>query len=165
MRKDVECTFGTLKGRFRILKAGVRMHGVNICDQIWLTCCALHNMLLDKDGLSIEWQDDIGLFDNREDHSNVPFALRRLLSGAEQRNYDSSGMGPGYVDDIDDEQDENEITAQIQCDKETVHDNIYHIDQGEINDVHRIDANMMRDKLIIHFDILFRRHQIHWPQR
>ena len=49
-------------------------------------------MLLDKDGLSIEWQDDIGLFDNR-DHSNVPFALRRLLSGAEQRNYDSSGMG------------------------------------------------------------------------
>ena len=141
------------------------MHCVNICDHIWLTCCALHNMLLDKDGLSIEWQDDIGLFDNRENHSNVPFVLRRLLSGAEQRNYDSSGMGPGYVDDIDDEQDENEITAQIQCDKETVHDNIYHIDQGEINDVHMIDANMMRDKLIIHFDILFRRHQIHWPQR
>ena len=35
MRKDVECTFGILKGRWRILKAGVRIHGVEQVDQIW----------------------------------------------------------------------------------------------------------------------------------
>ena len=45
MRKDVECTFGILKGRWRILKAGVRLHGVDSCDKIWklfvrfIICC------------------------------------------------------------------------------------------------------------------------------
>ena len=46
MRKDVECTFGIMKGRWRILKSGIRLHGVDIADEIWLTCCSLHNMLL-----------------------------------------------------------------------------------------------------------------------
>ena len=50
MRKDVECTFGILKGRWRILKTGIRVHNTKVCDNIWLTCCALHNMLLDVDG-------------------------------------------------------------------------------------------------------------------
>ena len=46
MRKDVECTFGILKGRWRILKSGIRLHGVDVADNIWMTCCALHNLLL-----------------------------------------------------------------------------------------------------------------------
>ena len=41
LRKDVECTFGLLKGRFRILKTGIPLHGVEVCDRIWKTCCAL----------------------------------------------------------------------------------------------------------------------------
>ena len=56
MRKDVECTFGILKGRWRILKAGIRLHGVKAADKIWKTCCALHNWLLDIDGLLANWQ-------------------------------------------------------------------------------------------------------------
>ena len=43
MRKDVECT-----GRFRILKAGFRVHGVERCDSIFLTCCAIHNWLIEN---------------------------------------------------------------------------------------------------------------------
>merc|ERR1712197_335341 len=39
MRKDVECTFGILKGRFSILKTGIKLHGFELTDQIWLTCC------------------------------------------------------------------------------------------------------------------------------
>jgi hypothetical protein len=54
MRKDVECTFGILKGRWQILKAGVRIHGVDGVDDVWLTCCALHNWLLDIDDLNGE---------------------------------------------------------------------------------------------------------------
>ena len=57
MRKDVECTFGILKGRWRILKSGVCVYGMDKVDDIWLTCCALHNWLLDFDGLSGHWND------------------------------------------------------------------------------------------------------------
>ena len=52
MRKDVECTFGILKGRFRVLKHGVRLGGFKKTDQLWLTCCAMHNILLEVDGLA-----------------------------------------------------------------------------------------------------------------
>jgi hypothetical protein len=34
MRKDVECTFGVLKSRWRILKSGVRIYGVDSVDHI-----------------------------------------------------------------------------------------------------------------------------------
>ena len=63
MRKDAECTFGILKGRFRILKAEVRCHGIHIADNIWMTCYALHNMLLEVDGISGEFDGANGLFD------------------------------------------------------------------------------------------------------
>jgi hypothetical protein len=59
MRKDVECTFGILKGRWRILKFGRQLHGVDATDKVWLTCCALHSMLIDVDGLD-EGQGVIG---------------------------------------------------------------------------------------------------------
>ena len=36
MRKDVECTFGILKGRWRILKTGIRLNGVECADKILL---------------------------------------------------------------------------------------------------------------------------------
>jgi len=52
MYKNVECTFGILKGRFRNLKAGVH---VSACDEIWLACCALHNLLLEVDRLEDGW--------------------------------------------------------------------------------------------------------------
>jgi hypothetical protein len=59
MQKDVECTFGILKGHWRILKSGLRLHGVDAVDYVWLTCCALHNWLLDIDGFTEEWVGDV----------------------------------------------------------------------------------------------------------
>ena len=55
MRKDVECTFGIRKGRFCILRHGLRFTKVRHCDQTWLTCCALHNVLSHVDGLHKNW--------------------------------------------------------------------------------------------------------------
>jgi DDE superfamily endonuclease len=43
IRKDVESTFGILKGRFQILKTDIRLHGVNSASKVWMTCCALHH--------------------------------------------------------------------------------------------------------------------------
>mmetsp|Transcript_2588 Transcript_2588/g.3868 ORF Transcript_2588/g.3868 Transcript_2588/m.3868 type:complete len:105 (-) Transcript_2588:443-757(-) len=41
IRKDVECTFGIMKGRFRILKTGIALHGIEATDKVWMTCCGL----------------------------------------------------------------------------------------------------------------------------
>ena len=99
MRKDVECAFGILKGRWRILKTGVRLHSTQSADRIWLTCCALHNMLLEVDGLDIawdgkqvgtsEWEGDLG----RLESEDVPMAMRRVLSPSQIRNYDTTVFG------------------------------------------------------------------------
>ena len=99
MRKDVECAFGILKGRFRILKAGVRLHSIRSVDMVWLTCCALHNMLLEVDGLdepwdgskvpTSEWEGALGELEEED----VPVAMRRALCPAEIRQYDTSTIG------------------------------------------------------------------------
>lgn len=99
MRKDVECTFGILKGRFRILKTGIRLHSTQSVDRIWATCCALHNMLLEVDGLdapwdgvripSSEWTGELGNLES----ADVPAAMRRALSPSEIRAYDTSSLG------------------------------------------------------------------------
>ena len=51
MRKDVECTFGIMKGRFLILRYGLGLESIGFYDQAWATCYALHNSLLHIDGL------------------------------------------------------------------------------------------------------------------
>lgn len=55
-RKDVECTFGILKSRFRCLKVPILMAELSDVKNLFLTCCIFHNMLLDHDG---------GAFDGR----------------------------------------------------------------------------------------------------
>jgi hypothetical protein len=35
------------------------MYGVNNVDKIWSTCCALHNWLLEVDGLTDKWDGGI----------------------------------------------------------------------------------------------------------
>jgi hypothetical protein len=44
------------KGKMEdILKSGVRLHGVDAVDSVWFSCCALHNWLLEIDGLTEKW--------------------------------------------------------------------------------------------------------------
>jgi hypothetical protein len=104
MRKDVECTFGILKGRWHVPKAGVRLHGVEKVDQVWLTCCALHNWLLHIDGLSKEWDGgvpvsdwdgELGELEFEGVNKDIPNAIARLSMKLDPWNYDSSGIGPG----------------------------------------------------------------------
>ena len=90
MRKDMECTFGILKSRFSILKYGIRLRSLNQCDNVWLACCALHNMLLKIDGYDKNWTSGECHPDNENNDSTnnqssqTPFAVSRLndnLSG------------------------------------------------------------------------------------
>ena len=59
MRKDVECTFGILKGRWRIVKTGIQLQPLSAVDDVCLTCCALHNMLLNFDDLDVKWNEGV----------------------------------------------------------------------------------------------------------
>ena len=47
IRKDVECGFGILKKRFRCLKLPFTVKNIKEIEYIFVTCCMLHNMLLD----------------------------------------------------------------------------------------------------------------------
>eukprot|EP00904_Undaria_pinnatifida_P003091 jgi/Undpi1/12783/HiC_scaffold_6.g02451.m1 len=60
VRKDVECFFGVLKGRFRILKLPILYRNKDEIDNMFFCCCILHNMLHAMDGLDtfeagVEW--------------------------------------------------------------------------------------------------------------
>ncbi len=58
VRKDVECCFGSIKQRFRILKNPIEYHTKDSIDNVFFTCCILHNMLLQFDGLDRRWEVD-----------------------------------------------------------------------------------------------------------
>jgi hypothetical protein len=170
MRKCVECTFGILKGRWRILKSGIRLAGVENGDKIFLTCCALHNWLLNVDGLSEPWdggvatttpaggQDDevqgswdgeMGQYDE-EDFAVLPAAIRNLNNPIAMRSYDLSGMGPGsdaILTDCD-ELESYDLEERIAVGNDNSTD-----DQVEL--VRKLSLAKFRQRLIIHFDIAY----------
>eukprot|EP00957_Ditylum_brightwellii_P180473 13747606-Ditylum_brightwellii.AAC.1 len=106
LHKDVECTFGIMKGRFWILKIGIQCHGFEVVNKIWATCCSLHNFLLEEDGLDEKWEEgipsdyegELGLHDEccvKNIRNTCTFALSRLNNPSNCRSFDCSGMGAG----------------------------------------------------------------------
>ena len=160
MRKDVECTFGILKGRWRILKTGVRVYGVDKVDEIWLTCCALHNWLLDIDGISGQWNDGVLVSDwdgelGRNDfdglRESIPNSVARLSTNLDPHNYDLSNMGPG--EDV-----VGEIYRGDNGEKEE------EIELDQMTHVNSLSLVFFRRQLIVHFTIMFARNLIKWPK-
>jgi Plant transposon protein len=108
VRKDVECTFGILKIRFRILRARILFHTQERVDNVFYAACVMHNMLLTDDGLDTGWDaeeegDDDDLRDGLEmrrirlrlvDQRALPILPGGLRNIAEH-NHDAEG------DDID----------------------------------------------------------------
>jgi hypothetical protein len=185
MRKDVECIFGILKGRWRILKSGIRVHNTEVGDNIWLTCCALHNMLLNVDGLSKAWKNgvrsrwelEIGEFRDEE----IPFSVRRLVdpTGTEDfrlRHYDGSRFGyqrPSIVvsdneeDDDGDESDDNRSHCRIRNrNRNGSHRNSTtggRIESGTA--VNKLNFFQFRSLLVENFNIRFHENNLQWPKR
>ena len=46
IRKDVECVFGILKKRWRILEFGIRFRDIKIVEKVFVVCAMLHNIML-----------------------------------------------------------------------------------------------------------------------
>jgi hypothetical protein len=140
MRKDVECTFGILKGRFLLLKYGIRSGNIAHCDKVWLTCCALHNKLLFIDGLHKNWESGAkSYYEDKRTESSVPFAidrLNRIQGNSEIRS--------------------RQIYATSFFDK-------YTINNKRI--ISKMPLKIFQERLIHHFDIRFKKKDIVWPQR
>ena len=94
IRKDIECTFGILKKRFTVLDKGIDTGTLAKADNIFLTCCALHNMILEIDERDEAWEDGIGMND---EGSN--FALSRLNQSDDSTTSEEDEVLPEYVSD------------------------------------------------------------------
>ena len=150
MRKDVECTFGILKGRFCILQYGLRFAKVEHCYQTWLTCCALHNMLLFVDGLHKNWEvggvsdwETMNMkcgFNNA--NKTLPFAIARL-----NRDLNET-CSKVKVDDM-------ELDGAPDFKKYTC---------GNKRIVSKMPLSLFQQCLVNHFDIRFKQKSITWPR-
>ena len=85
VRKDVECTFGILKARFRFLAQPVNFHRSSTLTAAMKTACTIHNMLLAWDGKGeLDWTElDAEAFDAdlEEDVELVEVDAARSQSG------------------------------------------------------------------------------------
>jgi hypothetical protein len=95
IRKDVECTFGILKKRWRMLNDGMNYRDINTCEKIFVTCCCLNNFLLDlmertnvrvgrgapigDDGIFLDGHTMFYSTDTSESALSRKFAARRSL--------------------------------------------------------------------------------------
>ena len=48
VRKDVECVFGILKKRWKILEFGIRFRSIAVVEKVFTVCSMLHNMMLSE---------------------------------------------------------------------------------------------------------------------
>jgi len=139
MRKDVECFFGILKGRWRILKVGMRFRGnaagLETVDNVWKTCCALHNWLLDSDGYDPAW---------RGAREHIPdFILDRMPN--QGRDWKSR----------------MEYDSSHKCREPWISKNQAN---SSSTPVQRTGAfHSFRHRLVAHFDYKFARHLVGWP--
>jgi len=157
MRKDVECTFGIMKGRFCILRNGFRFHSIEKCDQTWLTCCALHNRLLFVDGLHKNWET--GKLSNWEknyyksNRLSMPFALQRLHTEVPE-----TGLRLGTMKNSD----EN-LVKDIAKKGQRKCANKYTINGKRV--VKNMPLSIFQDRLVEHLNIRFKKNDINWPRR
>jgi Plant transposon protein len=169
MRKDVECTFGILKGRFRVLKTGVRLHGIKVTDNIWHTCCALHNLFLEEDGLSDEWQNGTNIWESswgdQEDSDVTTYAPSYLLERlTNPSSFDMTTIGTRN-NVMDNEEleliDHDDMDHTTTDETTTTHDEL----PMGITDVNDLTMEEFRKRLTEHFDVLFQQKKLVWPKR
>ena len=102
-----------------------------------------------------------------EDLDAIPFALRRLASPSEYRNFDNSGMGLG-VEGVEENEDAggggvgldeaNGLESVLEADDPSVQTN-------GARDINKMSLMAFREKLVVHFNIKFSRHELQWPER
>ena len=176
-RKDSENVFAVLKGRWRVLKTGIRLHGPEAADRIWLTCCALHNKLLHADGLAEEWNESYaGKFgeNDREDMALVSFAMQRLMKSTDALTFEEFGsleherraererLQANHLIPV--ATMEESAMAVIQSERRKSFKEPEITEDGSII-VNSMSYHDFRSRLIENFMILRARKEVKWPKR
>jgi len=171
-RKDVECAFGILKGRFRLLKTGIRAEGSVAADRMRHTCCALQNMPFEADGLHAQWEEghasdheeEFGNNNPSECQRHTPFAIRRSndtqlqeFGGRrhEEQSHQRTQIGDRDnndmdADDADDDIDDGTGMEEVTADGAIIVNSLSHFD--------------FREQLVNHFN-MHRQRKMQWPTR
>lgn len=136
LRKDVECLFGEMKQEFAVLKYGCRFSSLDVVDDIFLTCCAIHNQRKIIAGLDQMWKTGEIVSDEESDLCQSEAAIFRRLSERHDRE-ENNGMGGG------------EHTVQV--------------DEVEVE--HEDLHDVLRKKLITHFKVAHEKGEVFWPTR
>ena len=101
LRKDIECLFGQMKQEFAILRYGSRFNSLELMDDIFLTCCAIHNQRKILAGLDARWSTDEFVDEVDSDLSQKEVAVFLRIHEQERnqnmREERSSGVGPGEL--------------------------------------------------------------------
>ena len=140
----------------------------NTTRKVWLTCCALHNWLLEIDGLdkdwdsvalpvSSDWEGVLGDVETEGLSSNI-VELATAENLEPRITYDTSGMGPG-----DDVANAVEERHPVDLDREDITD--CETLDGDVRIVKDLGLGYFRSRLVEHFDILFQQNKIEWPAR
>ena len=95
VRKDIECIFGILKKRFLFLKHPIRLHCPDKIHRAFVTCCVLHNILLDYDGYD-NWnfnEEDISVeYNVLEEMAELKASTSNGVAGVRSRNREQYGV-------------------------------------------------------------------------
>ena len=90
------------------------------------------------------------MYETELDRSSLPFALRRLVNHGERRNMDTSNLGLG-----------NDIERTMLATEES-EDDVGYVEVHD-NIVRNMSLDQFKDKLIKHFNIVFMKKEIQWP--
>lgn len=107
VRKDVECTFGILKSRFRFLKYAVRYKKPAIIEAAMKSAAILHNMLLSYDEIDqVEWEnvspdDAESEIENAHDYNQSNDAIELFYNNSELQDISSDVGTIVNVSDVD----------------------------------------------------------------
>ena len=144
VRKDVECVFGVLKGRFRCLKLPIYYHDKKTIDDMFFTCSILHNMLLSHDGLDVRWEHGVNYAAKDGLHSDEDMQIfRQHLSRVKNLIPSTDFTLQG--------------TAAVQ--------NRYDITHGDNYEEYETSYSVLQKKLINHFSWQYSHNEVQWLKK
>ena len=98
VRKDVECFFGRLKARFRILHMRILFQKQRKVDNVFISSSILHNMNLVHDELDIAWKNPLNWETAEdEDDSDLREGRERLRMRGRLINHDAIVEAVGEI--------------------------------------------------------------------